>query len=69
MLALCARSRVEASALRVGGSAGRGAAGPVKHGVCAELMLEGSLIGNAVHCSRLDRVKVCPGKLPDMDLL
>ena len=34
----------------------------------AELMLEGSL-GNAVHCSRLDRVKVCPGKLPDMDLL
>ena len=54
--------------MRVGGSAGRGAAGPVKHGVCAELMLEGSL-GNAVHCSRLDRVKVCPGKLPDMDLL
>ena len=33
-----------------------------------ELKLEGSL-GNAVHCSRLDRVKVTPGQVPVMDLM
>ena len=33
-----------------------------------ELKLEGSL-GNAVHCSRLDRVKVTPGQVPVMELM